>query len=234
MSASGAAPADAAANGSTDAGTATTSSSDAQTPDAGTDGSAQAASTDGTSTDSGTTSATSDGGTTDATPSDAGTTAAPVDYKQIVPIPAGINSGLTAVGNADMIAAFGAPGAKTTDCSAIANTALAQLTVTASVGPFNVTGLKPAVDAVARVFAAVQSAKPDLYALLGTEGMSCVRLVRGSTTNFSNHCAPREASAGFAGMRCSNDTSDRHDCGRRSRNRRGNRGSRYDNRYCKR
>jgi hypothetical protein len=37
------------------------------------------------------------------------------------------------------------------------------------------------------VFSAVQSAKPDLYALLGTAGMLCVRYVRGSTTNFSNH-----------------------------------------------
>jgi hypothetical protein len=148
-----------AANGTTDAGTTNASSNDAQPTDAAGDA--------GTAT--------------------AGAPDAPLDYKQTVPIPAGINSGLSAVGNADMIAAFGAPGAKTTDCSAITNAALAKLTVTASVGPFNVTGLKPVVDAVARVFAAVQSAKPDLYALLGTEGMSCVRLVRGSTTNFSNH-----------------------------------------------
>ncbi|HYK53114.1 MAG TPA: M15 family metallopeptidase [Candidatus Eremiobacteraceae bacterium] len=58
---------------------------------------------------------------------------------------------------------------------------------TASVGPFRVTGLIPAVDALTRVFSAVQSSKPDLYNLLGTGGMICVRPVRGSTTNFSNH-----------------------------------------------
>jgi hypothetical protein len=65
--------------------------------------------------------------------------------------------------------------------------ALQRLMKTASVGPFRVTGLIPAVDALARVFAAVQSAKPDLYAVLGTDGMLCVRYVRGSTTNISNH-----------------------------------------------
>lgn len=157
--------------------------SDAGAPAGGTPGDA------GTSGDAGApadgTGAPSDAGA----PSAAGTSApaAPVDHKQMVAIPSGINNGLTAVGNAAMIAAFGEPGAKTTDCSAITNKALADLTVTASVGPFRVTGLRPAVDAIARVFSAVQAANPTLYALLGTEGMSCVRLVRGSTTHFSNH-----------------------------------------------
>ena len=61
-----------------------------------------------------------------------------------------------------------------------------KLMKTASVGPFRVTGLIPAVDALTRVFAAVQSAEPALYALLGTKGMLCVRNVGGST-NLSNH-----------------------------------------------
>ena len=62
-----------------------------------------------------------------------------------------------------------------------------KLMKTASVGPFRVTGLGPAVDALTRVFAAVQTAQPTLYKVLGTSGMLCVRYVRGSTTNFSNH-----------------------------------------------
>ncbi|MGA8574275.1 MAG: M15 family metallopeptidase [Candidatus Cybelea sp.] len=42
------------------------------------------------------------------------------------------------------------------------------------------------MDALARVFAAVKSANPDLYAILGTDGVLCVRFV-GGTTSFSNH-----------------------------------------------
>lgn len=84
------------------------------------------------------------------------------------------------------MAALGNPGIPQDSCGT-PSAALQKLTKTASVGPFRATGLTPAVDALTRVFAAVKSAKPDLYALLGTEGMSCVRYVRGSTSVFSNH-----------------------------------------------
>jgi len=105
----------------------------------------------------------------------------------MVPIPSGINAGLTAASQSQMIAALGTPGALTQDCSSITNKALAKLIVTEDVGPFKATGLKPAVEALKRVFAAIKAAKPDLYAVLTTAGMTCCRAVRGSTTNFSNH-----------------------------------------------
>jgi hypothetical protein len=105
----------------------------------------------------------------------------------MVPIPSGINAGLTAASQSAMIAALGTPGALTQDCSPITNKTLAKLIVTENVGPFKATGLKPAVEALTRVFAAIKAAKPDLYAVLTTAGMTCCRAVRGSTTNFSNH-----------------------------------------------
>ena len=85
-----------------------------------------------------------------------------------------------------MMNAFGNPGTPDPGCGP-SSPALAPLMKTANVGPFRVTGFGAAVDALTRVFAAVQAAKPDLYAVLGTQGMLCVRYVRGSTTNFSNH-----------------------------------------------
>ncbi|MFZ0365382.1 MAG: M15 family metallopeptidase [Candidatus Cybelea sp.] len=135
----------------------------------------------------------SDGGSSDSSvsedaSSDAGTTSSttPVDYKATVPIPSGINSGLSFASQATMLTNLGNPGTPDPGCGPV-SAALQPLMKTANVGPFQVTGLGPAVDALTRVFSAVQSAKPDLYAVLGTAGMLCVRYVRGSTTNFSNH-----------------------------------------------
>lgn len=73
------------------------------------------------------------------------------------------------------------------DCQPVENPAFKALTVTQSVGPFNVTGLRPAVAALAAVLADVRVAHPALYEQLGTAGMLCCRLVRGSTTAVSNH-----------------------------------------------
>jgi hypothetical protein len=117
--------------------------------------------------------------------SDAGTSAT-VDYKKMVAIPSGINPGVSAASQATMMSALGNPGTPQDSCGT-PSAGLQRLMKTASVGPFRVTGLAPAVYALTRVFAAVKSAKPDLYSLLGTAGMLCVRHVRGSTTNFSNH-----------------------------------------------
>lgn len=61
-----------------------------------------------------------------------------------------------------------------------------ELLETRNVGPFKVRGIKPFLDLLARVFAMVKAGNPALYAALGTEGVLCVRYVRGST-NISNH-----------------------------------------------
>ena len=59
---------------------------------------------------------------------------------------------------------------------------------TRDVGPFSVTGIQPFLDLLTRVFARVQTGNPGLYAALGTAGVLCVRYVRGSTSQPSNHC----------------------------------------------
>jgi hypothetical protein len=104
----------------------------------------------------------------------------------MVAIPTGINVGLTSISPATMMKTLGNPGKLDPGCGPM-SAALSKLVKKGNVGPFTVTGLIPAVDALTRVFSAVKSSKPDLYKLLGTDGMLCVRYVRGSTTNISNH-----------------------------------------------
>lgn len=113
---------------------------------------------------------------------------AAIDYTKLQPKPSAssINTGKTSPSPSYMKGVLGVPGALTTDCSAVTNNTLKKKIVTKNVGPFTVTGLKPAVEAVERVFAAVKRDKPALYSQLGTAGMVCVRKVRGGS-DFSNH-----------------------------------------------
>ena len=172
-------------DGSSDSGVAA-GSSDPGPTDGGAIAGTTTVTTDAGANDAGSGDANSSDAST-ATASDAGTPApAAIDYTVMVAIPAGINNGVTAADQATMLNAFGNPGTPDPGCGP-SSAALQKLMKTASVGPFRVTGLGPAVDALTRVFAAVQAAEPALYALLGTQGMLCVRFVRGSTTNFSNH-----------------------------------------------
>jgi hypothetical protein len=110
----------------------------------------------------------------------------------LVPKPAAdtINTGLVAASNSLMLAAFGQPlvaGNYTSQCQVPTNAVLRRNLVTDTVGPFKVTGLLPAVLSLKEVMADIQSAQPQVYAALGTAGMLCCRLVRGSTTSISNH-----------------------------------------------
>jgi hypothetical protein len=114
-----------------------------------------------------------------------------VNLTEAVPIPADINPGVSACRQSTMLAIFGQPGALTGDCSEVTNERVSRLLVTDDVGPFSVTGLQPAVDALRRIFAEVQAQEPGLFAALGTAGMLCCRRIRttdGSVSrNFSNH-----------------------------------------------
>jgi hypothetical protein len=56
-----------------------------------------------------------------------------------------------------------------------------------SVGPFRVRMLRPALDSLKRIFAKVQEEEPELYAILGSAGSLCGRLVRGSADTVSGH-----------------------------------------------
>ncbi len=194
-SSNGGASSDAASSDSTsdassnDGSTSDTASSDSTSSDDSTSVSSfgDSSSSDGASSNGASSNGVSSSSSDGAAPLDASSSSSPAtDSKASVPIPSGINANLTSADQATMLSALGNPGTPDPNCGAVAP-ALQKLMKTASVGPFNVTGLSAAVDALARVFAAVQSAKPDLYAVLGTAGMLCVRYVRGSTTNFSNH-----------------------------------------------
>jgi hypothetical protein len=72
-------------------------------------------------------------------------------------------------------------------CQPVESAAIKALMVTRNVGPFSVTGLSPAVSALTAVMAEVRTTHPDLHDRLGTAGMLCCRLVRGSATAVSNH-----------------------------------------------
>lgn len=114
--------------------------------------------------------------------------ASAIDYSVISTKPDrnSINSGLVSPTPDDMKSSLGLPGKLTTDCSSITNANLRSLMVTESVGPFRLTGLRPAISTIRRIFDKVKIEKPELYKQLGTEGMLCVRKVRGGS-NFSNH-----------------------------------------------
>ena len=75
----------------------------------------------------------------------------------------------------------------TSDCQSITNASLRRSITTESVGPSNVTGLRPAVVSLRTAMVQVAREQPAVYAGLGTAGMLCCRLVRGSATAISNH-----------------------------------------------
>lgn len=114
------------------------------------------------------------------------------DFGKLVPLPAGINPGVTKARQKTMLDVFGAPGELSQDCTPVTNAKLKKLMVTASVGPFNVTGIKPAVEALTRIFAKVKEQEPELLKQLGTAGMLCCRRIRSlpgkpPSKQFSNH-----------------------------------------------
>jgi peptidoglycan hydrolase-like protein with peptidoglycan-binding domain len=111
---------------------------------------------------------------------------------KLLPRPAStaINQGLTAVSNAYVLGKLGQPllaGGYNTLCQEPTNPKLRNNLARESVGPFRVWGLAPAVQSLKAVMADIAKQQPAVYAGLGTQGMMCCRLVRGSTTAISNH-----------------------------------------------
>lgn len=97
-----------------------------------------------------------------------------------------MNSGLAPCGKS-LLNHFGRPGPLRTDCSAVTNERLKSLIVTRDVGPFRVTGLKPAVASLTRIFTKVEQRDKELYKSIKTAGMLCCRLIRGSQSTYSIH-----------------------------------------------
>jgi Putative peptidoglycan binding domain/D-alanyl-D-alanine carboxypeptidase len=106
----------------------------------------------------------------------------------LIPIPENINPGVNAARQLTMKSLLGAPrGSFSRDCQQVTNPVLKKMIVTDDVGPFRVTGLAPAVDSLKQVLAEIKQAEPAVFAGLGTAGMLCARLVRGSASSISNH-----------------------------------------------
>jgi peptidoglycan hydrolase-like protein with peptidoglycan-binding domain len=114
----------------------------------------------------------------------------PVSVTRLVPRSSlGIlNHGLVSVENTFMFENFGKPrDSYGTDCQPITNERLKKCIHTASVGPFVVTGLKPAVESLQVIMREIFVKQPATYSALGTVGMLCCRFMRGSITSISNH-----------------------------------------------
>lgn len=106
----------------------------------------------------------------------------------LIPIPDGINPGLNAARQITMKALLGNPrGNYTSECQSVTNATLRRLVMTADVGPFRVTGLSPAVESLKEVMADIRQEEPEVFEGMGSSGMLCARLVRGSATSISNH-----------------------------------------------
>jgi hypothetical protein len=114
-----------------------------------------------------------------------GTTMAITD---LIPIPSNINTGLNAARQLTMKSLLGSPrGSFTRDCQPVTNPTLRRLIVTDDVGPFRITGLAPAIESLKQVMTQIHDQQREVFGGLGTAGMLCARLVRGSASSISNH-----------------------------------------------
>jgi hypothetical protein len=111
-----------------------------------------------------------------------------VSLTDLIAIPAGINRGVSPARQTTMLSLLGNPRDRYDQaCRDVQNPRLLALVVTEDVGPFRVRGLRPAVESLRLVLADVRLRHPAIHVALGTAGMLCARLVRGSTHAISNH-----------------------------------------------
>lgn len=94
-------------------------------------------------------------------------------------VPNNVNISLTVAGPDFMLSLLGRPREKLTqDDLPITNKSLAALMVTANVGPFSTTGLRPAVESLTKVMADIAKEQPKVYSALRPYGMLVVRNMR--------------------------------------------------------
>jgi Putative peptidoglycan binding domain/D-alanyl-D-alanine carboxypeptidase len=99
-----------------------------------------------------------------------------------------LNGSLQGARNRTMLELLGNPrGNYSQQCQSPTNPRLSSLIVARNIGPFNVRGLKPAVDTLEQILAVVKDKEPDIHSRLGHVGMLCCRFVRDSNTAISNH-----------------------------------------------
>lgn len=124
-----------------------------------------------------------------------------MSYQTPVPTPSRIamNTGLSPARPATLRAIFGDFPQLGDDCGSVHNALIKRLLVTQDVGPFRVTGIKPAVESLREVLDEVKVAHPDLWQVLGTAGMMCYRHVRGRSAP-SNHASGTAIDLRVAGI----------------------------------
>lgn len=111
------------------------------------------------------------------------------NFTTLIPVPpaASINTGHSPCPTAYLVRQYGAPRKYLSDkCQAVTSAFWKGRMITASVGPFSLTGHRLAVEHMRKSLAKVKARNPELYAALKTAGMLCCREVRGSTV-LSNH-----------------------------------------------
>lgn len=106
----------------------------------------------------------------------------------LIAVPKDINEGVSPAHQITMKTLLGNPRSSFgSDCMPVTNPVLKGLVVSADVGPFKVTGLRPAVESLAEVIADIRQEEAEVFAGLGSSGMLCARFVRNSNTSISNH-----------------------------------------------
>jgi hypothetical protein len=104
------------------------------------------------------------------------------------PKPEDINSGLRPLPTKELIKLLGMPGEHPgANCQPITNMKLKRHIITMRLGNFRATGLDFSVNTLIDVFTDIKELKPKIYPVIGSAGMLCFRLVRGSQTTLSNH-----------------------------------------------
>jgi hypothetical protein len=107
---------------------------------------------------------------------------------KLIGVPPALNPGVSSAKQATMLALLGNPRSSfDTTFREVTNPALKALIDIQSVGPFKVQGLRPAVASLKTILGEIQANVPDVHAGLGSAGMLCARLVRGSNHAISNH-----------------------------------------------
>ena len=105
----------------------------------------------------------------------------------LVSIPPGINSGLSACREDTMLDKFGKPGALTDKCSAVEGNIRTHIRYGVDVGPFKVSGWDYAIESLGQVFSALFNEDHDVYSQIQTAGMLCVRPLKHNPAHYSDH-----------------------------------------------
>lgn len=125
-------------------------------------------------------------------------------WRKLIDVPRSeaINTQCSPASVRTMVSVFGRPvGPLTQECKGKSATAprIRPHIVTMKVGKWNLTGFRPFLMVLDKVFAEYEAKYPEAYADMSHAGVLCVRLVRGSVAQPSNHSWGTAIDLGFGG-----------------------------------